>query len=169
MKPTILNILESYDYPVFNDLNMVNRNIEWIMKYLPELLDFNDKIQLFFRGSSGLTISMYLADAMTKAGYKDVKLSFIRKENESSHSSNPYPLFGYKIVIVDDFVSSGKTIRTILRYIQETESYDPNSQNYKEWYSKTDMSIITGFICKGISREFEDQFGTLPGLKFIIE
>lgn len=67
------------------------------------------------QGHSGMLIGPALAMALNK------KLMIIRKPNESSHSS--YNIEGWgqnqKILLVDDFISSGATMRRMIKSIND--------------------------------------------------
>jgi adenine/guanine phosphoribosyltransferase-like PRPP-binding protein len=66
------------------------------------------------RGTSGLLIGPSLAMALNK------DLLIVRKPKESSHSSHRIEGIGtsQKIVLVDDFIASGETIRTMIKTIE---------------------------------------------------
>lgn len=161
-KPTIITELSSYSYPVYDSLAKVEKNVDVIIKHLLTLVPKTEKIQLFCRGTSGLTISTYLCKMMIMNGWI-AEIAFIRKPGESSHGSTTMPKYGYKTIIVDDFVDSGATILEILRSIADYNLYDNDFNTIKN-----DGSFIIGIACKNTTK-IKEKLKELTGLQFIIE
>jgi hypoxanthine phosphoribosyltransferase len=92
------------------------------------------KICLIARGSSGAVIAATVAYILyNKWGYT-VKIIMSRKEGESAHGSNMQGFRdcltnGYKVIIVDDFISSGRTLTAILKDIDSHISEEKYHEN----------------------------------------
>lgn len=101
-----------------------------------------------FRGVSGALFAPSIADKLK------VGLIAIRKETENCHSSCLIEgLTNVNYIIVDDFISSGRTIREIVGKIQEEDSHNScKCVGYYMWHPQfeydTRMSEYTdGVIC----------------------
>lgn len=92
--------------------------IEEISKIISNHFNPDDKIQLIARGSSGVLIgSAILQEFYNKKYTQSILLVINRKPEENSHAGNLEDIEyydGVKIVVVDDFISTGNTIKYIL-------------------------------------------------------
>lgn len=122
--------LECMGYPVGE---CIIRNIPTIKIYTEIIKKESNgqRINLYCAGSSGAIIAAIIATELS-----DVEICHVKKEGENSHSpSCPYSR-GYN-VIVDDFVSTGRTIDYILdKYQGRIKSFDlmivtSNISNYR--------------------------------------
>lgn len=84
------------------------RDLKYFAKLYLEFLP-KDVTGLVSMGSSGCTI----ASAMLLLHNKRLNHYYIRKENEESHEHMTYIYNSKTLAIVDDFISSGKTIINI--------------------------------------------------------
>lgn len=144
------NILETYDYPVFDNLKIVDTNINLMIPLLEKVLNKKQNIQIFCRGSSGLVIAMALQKELNNLEYKS-QIAFVRKDSEKSHGCSTSIISKAQIIVVDDFVATGTTIRTIIDYLNSFES-KPN---------------IVAFCVKGFTALFSPK--NYKTLKIVIE
>ena len=113
----------SVDYPV-------GSNMHGVTKYVMQAADifkntFSSRtVNVFCRGSSGAILaglfSSYLIDTF------DIKIVHIKKEGEHSHSEKvPSHFDNHGInVIIDDFISSGSTVRNIYKAICDNVGFN---------------------------------------------
>ena len=102
----------------FDNVMDLDKRKQTIAKALKTLRAFRKRVNfdaIAFRGMSGAILAPILADRL------NVKLLVVRKEEEKTHSD--FYVEGSdtpeKYVIVDDFVSSGDTIRITVRDIAD--------------------------------------------------
>jgi orotate phosphoribosyltransferase-like protein len=78
------------------------KRLRWVRKKLP----FD---AVAFRGVSGAALGPTVADRL------GVNIIAIRKPGDGSHSSNTAEgVRGVRYIVIDDFVSSGKTLKTVV-------------------------------------------------------
>jgi len=97
------------DYPV--GIN-ISKNLVAITEMANKLREVypNSKLCLWCMGSSGAIIAGIISSMIL-----DCTISHVKKEGENSHSSGIHMVKDDRInIIVDDFVDSGRTIKTII-------------------------------------------------------
>jgi len=144
-KRSTLHIRSSYLYDAFN-VTIMRRMVSGLVKLIKESEIEYDSIAC--RGVSGLMIASPVALRLNKP------LIVIRKGTSNCHSS--IAVEGYlspdlRYIIIDDFISSGNTIKEI---IKEIEDYYIERRKYWEQGGKPD--------CKGL---FLYRPGDLPNYK----
>lgn len=85
------------------------------------------KIALICRGSSGNILAGSIAYELTKKGFSNVIIVPIRKDEQHSHSSfeeESKSLKYHKIIVVDDFIDQGDTMKCILSYLNQVFGYN---------------------------------------------
>lgn len=105
-------------YPMFRNLEAARPALELTLKTLHEYSKDPNKICIIGRGTSGLTIYMWL---LCHSGLP-LQYAHVRKDGESTHTSGIDSYWslstlvkdGYEFFIVDDQVATGKTIVEIL-------------------------------------------------------
>lgn len=102
-------------YPVGEHLDNVIIYIENISAELEKILDHTKCLNIWCRGSSGAILAALLASRFI---YHSPRILHVKKEGEEAHSTNGsfnhHTSFNHVInIIIDDFVSSGETIRKI--------------------------------------------------------
>jgi orotate phosphoribosyltransferase-like protein len=113
-------------YPVsqkiMNNMPTINFMMAVLCKFLKENYKRTD-IKLFCRGSSGAILAGLTANYLIKAGY-NVCIEHVKKEGETSHGGDYVQKISrnYIIVIIDDFISTGSTIRNIYNAMLENNS-----------------------------------------------
>lgn len=117
MKQIDINFI-SCSYPVGSDWNNINLIIETYFNAFNRLINEKFKsttgVNLWCRGSSGAILAGLFA---SKISWLNPRICHSKKEGESSHQTTPYHFSDNENVInvvIDDFVSSGATIRAIL-------------------------------------------------------
>lgn len=117
MKPKFYRVKEAsmMRYPIADNL-LINRSIiELLANKLKEVYGDDKKVVLIGTGSSGAIVGSYIA--MTN-GYE---YRHVRKQGVSSHGKSDMGIIykeGMKVVIVDDFMSSGQTLNRIHKEIK---------------------------------------------------
>lgn len=115
---------ESYPYPVFIDrYGTVAKNVKVVTKKVLQIYGKKCDYQLICTGTSGAVIAYemqrLLRDSLER-GY-DVDVFYVRKANETNHHGES----GVKLqkettmIIVDDRVASGQTLRNIAKYLRD--------------------------------------------------
>lgn len=106
--------LKAHDYPTYGDMKSVTHNAKQYSDKLQELFPY-EKITLVCRGTSGLTIASVMATLLP-----NVQINYLRKDSEisSSHCGTRSNIWsgaieGTRLVVVDDFISTGSTLREI--------------------------------------------------------
>lgn len=130
MKLHRLMIGSQMEYPVgthiMNNMDTINDMAENIYLVMAEHYDLThtDNVIIFCKGSSGAIIagivSSKLAELLPERTY--ITIWHIKKEGESSHAGSfiESSLFYRSItIIVDDFISTGSTINSILENIHD--------------------------------------------------
>lgn len=100
-------------YPIGEN---ITHNISIIKKMAKAIISLNNEnICLCCRGSSGAIIAGIIASLLPK--HYSCSIAHIKKEGEFSHFSGFYIPDNAFVVIVDDFIISGKTINSIYENI----------------------------------------------------
>jgi hypothetical protein len=154
----IINV-EELPYPIARNLT---DGIPLIKKMLAILLRFvkknyeGKKIVFFCRGSSGAIISSFGADYFMKKGY-EVYINHIKKEGEKSHNGSMTiygaDLEGAITIIIDDFVASGETVKSIVD--KTLKSFKHRLKDFR-----FDILCVTGILEK--PNELMIDFEELP-------
>jgi len=109
-----MRLYEGYSETMFNQhrLKQVSRNLATT---LPGLMKQTGATAIAVRGKSGIA----LAFAMSAVSNTNIPIVVCRKPAERSHGSNfegpDLDSDGLKYLILDDFVSSGKTVKAVER------------------------------------------------------
>jgi len=105
-------------YPIGSNMSKVKNLVQEYVKGFKELnLPKDLEINLWCRGSSGAILAAIFALYMENP----VKICHIKKRGESSHCEDPESFEpGYNIVI-DDFVASGETIKSIIQHLKNND------------------------------------------------
>lgn len=111
-------------YPVGSNItNAINlaKNAAIIFNKMKE---YNSKqpINIWCRGSSGAILAALFALYIKKK--RDVYICHVKKEGESSHITQPCPASNAINIIIDDFISSGETIRAIKKKMESNSHYN---------------------------------------------
>lgn len=144
--------LEEMSYPVGFNMNLAMHFIKSATLHFIESFAETTYtgIEIFCRGSSGAILSALFVAELSK--YKKYKLplhtgnfnhiiiNHVKKENESSHSNVQYGIVNITnaVVVVDDFISSGNTLRSIYNKIKD--------------YNK-DNAVIDYLIAEHVTKE----------------
>jgi orotate phosphoribosyltransferase-like protein len=146
-----------FDYPIsryfVENLPLIKKMLGILLKFCQKNYKDKKRIVFFCRGSSGAIISGLSADYFLTNDY-EVYINHIKKKGESSHDGSvnliESDLQGAIIVIIDDFVASGKTIKAIV---------DKSLEIYgKDFHF--DILCISGELEK--ASEIEVDFEELP-------
>lgn len=125
-------------YPVGRYLPQNLERIDFMGQFILEELKGYDRLKvvnLICRGSSGAIVAALILQKLV-ANDVDCKISHIKKKGESSHSSS-FSMYKEEVnIIVDDFVSSGETMRNI--YSELVKAYEFNEPPV------IDMLAVTG-------------------------
>lgn len=108
-------------YPIGGDCALLSKYILDLAKAITKLYNNEESLFLVGRGSSGAILCGALAFKLTKQK-RSVQIGIVRKPNEKTHDT-----YGNidnieecdKVIIVDDFVASGNTIKQILKVLQK--------------------------------------------------
>jgi len=121
-----LLVPEKIIYPVgiyiMDNLNTIKSMADAIYLVVNEYYYDCKKIELVCKGSSGAIIAGIVCNILTEKYDKTVNICHIKKEGENSHSGTNLP--GYCrgiVVVIDDFISSGCTILSILEKLHERD------------------------------------------------
>lgn len=113
-----------YSGSVFNKPTDYAKLITRTAKRVALLKKKHKNLGIAFRGQSGSALAYPVAAKLK------MPLILVRKNTESSHSS--YKIEGCtnkdvdNYIIIDDFISSGKTVNTIIREIDKYQSFCDN-------------------------------------------
>ena len=115
----------STKYPIgdhiTSNLPVINSMATAIMDLIHSEYNDRDTILLICRGSSGAIIAGIVANILLINFAKIVRVIHIKKENEHAHATHiDYELFTSTCVniVIDDFISTGTTIQSIVDKIQ---------------------------------------------------
>jgi hypothetical protein len=136
-------ILQKDLFPTLIRLNGCNSHLEYpVGSYMPSLLDYTesaakklvelfpgDNIALIVRGTSGAMIGGLIASRLIYNAGICVKVIISRKPEDDCHATNLEDIdlvlnykeeIPFRLVVADDFISSGNTLYKIVR---DVESY----------------------------------------------
>ena len=102
-------------YPVGDNMSYAYNYIDKVAEILLPRLNFNERVTLWVRGSSGAILGALLAQ---KIGLNCI-INHIKKSGENSHTDNCFSTRPGIHIILDDFVSSGETIESIYNYAKK--------------------------------------------------
>ena len=140
------------EYPIGDNLrynlNMIESMNEMLYKILHEYYP-GKKVMLFCRGSSGAILAAMASLHLIKK-QREVFICHIKKDGEESHSGNPYSARYERkenvLVVIDDFISSGATISSIIKHgINAT-----GRRNLK-----MDILCVSGIVPENMKNSFE--------------
>jgi adenine/guanine phosphoribosyltransferase-like PRPP-binding protein len=100
-------------YPAGSDIKQTMHIVKKMAEVFKKIYDpEEDKIAILMRGSSGCVMASLLA---TYIQDYDFELIPVRKPGEDAHTSGQviHVTYGSKVVIIDDFISSGQTMNAI--------------------------------------------------------
>jgi adenine/guanine phosphoribosyltransferase-like PRPP-binding protein len=101
-------------YPVGTDMSGVYRIVNAMYNELIEIYkDTNQSIRFLCRGSSGAILAGCVAYLFEKNNYIDCRVLHIKKPGEISHQEHIYIREKDKLIIIDDFITSGNTVNAI--------------------------------------------------------
>lgn len=104
----------SLDYPTgCNAKAVVNWARSAARVLAPLLADQPHNVVLLCRGGSGAI----LASALNMLLPEPAKILHLKKPGENSHSGVPNIPYNARVVIVDDFIRSGETIRALVEHV----------------------------------------------------
>lgn len=120
MRSYTINYMSYLSYPTGDDIGQAiefcNRAAK-VFSEIPRFVGMN--IEIVCRGCSGAILSALFA-AELKKYYYTVFIKHVKKPGEISHTSS-VPQIGYRpntaIVMLDDFVSTGTTLKTMFQEI----------------------------------------------------
>lgn len=98
-------------YPVGENLEENMPIINEMARLIQEEYD-GGGINIWCRGSSGAIVGALIA-AQYISSYGGAKVCHVKKDGESSHNHYPNPERDYVNIMVDDFISSGDTVKEI--------------------------------------------------------
>lgn len=150
----LVSDLNGIAYPVGANITKNIPIINSMVVALNSVLSPTSEVKLVCTGSSGAIISAIISTKIP------CQIFHIKKDGELSHSNTTvYGLIGTETWLIDDFVSSGNTIRRMLKKVRE--SYDKSDvplgvcvsgsidiDRVKEW---KDLGV-TKIICRRITR-----------------
>ena len=105
------------DYTLYGTAFDLYHMEEYVNFVINCLKDFPSDVGIAFRGVSGMLVGIRVADRTGR------EYTIIRKPGESMHS--PWRIEGWRpaqYVIIDDFVSSGDTIKAIVKEMKGIDS-----------------------------------------------
>jgi adenine/guanine phosphoribosyltransferase-like PRPP-binding protein len=99
-------------YPVGIDMKLTIEIVKDMANKLNYLYDEKHSLQIFVKGSSGAILGGIISTMLIA---ENIFISHIKKDGENSHNSRVSILQGrdFKVIILDDFMSSGATINSI--------------------------------------------------------
>ena len=111
---------------IMNNIETINDMADSIYLVMSEYYDLPhiDNVIIFCRGSSGAIISGIVSAQLSKLLPERTNLIIhhVKKEGETSHASGFVDSAQFRrsiTIIVDDFIATGRTIRSILEYIHD--------------------------------------------------
>lgn len=114
----IRTIPTDFGYPVFSHLKMLRSNAQQIAMTLNRVYQGQD-VQFITRGTSGVLIAAEIQRNLESVGFI-TSIRHVRKPNENHHGGNTPFKSDARLIIVDDHISSGYTMREIAK---DLESY----------------------------------------------
>ncbi len=105
---------DGYAYPVYADMGKLHFNITSALPTFKSILQLDQTYLVVCRGTSGICIAQLLTILLPE--YR-LEIKYQKKDTEVNHGHG-YTLNSYledPIIVVDDFISSGMTMRTIAK------------------------------------------------------
>jgi len=103
-------------YPIGSNMVKVKDLVQEYVKGFKQLnLPISKEINLWCKVSSGAILAAIFALHLNNP----VKICHIKKAGETSHSVNPEVFSEGFNIVIDDFVASGETIKSIIAYLKE--------------------------------------------------
>lgn len=121
--------IANYEYPVSDGIQTVNNNARKIAQWLLDNWGnhaFKPGYQIACRGTSGVLIAGFVNNWLAELAGLQVPIILIRKDTEDSHGGTTMysHLQGtHKIIVVDDFVSTGTTMRAIAKRLKQADRH----------------------------------------------
>lgn len=118
-------------YPVGENISKAIEHIKYVVRQFRTIEEFEGKdIKVLCRGSSGSILgALFLA---TLKWESNAVLYHVKKPGEESHCKNKFNIVATDIlVVIDDFIATGATIKSTLAYSNE---------------HKLDCLILTDFV-----------------------
>jgi len=143
MSKIILTTLGHIQYPVGSNMNETILAVKNMAEAIKELYPLHENVKygfnLFVRGSSGAIIGGLISEYLSNY---PIRICHIKKDGESSHHSDKYLTNreAAKNIIIDDFISTGRTINSIYDRMKENE------------INIVDLLIVTGTIYESYLR-----------------
>ena len=102
------------------------QNIISMTNALQGIYNKNDSLVFACTGSSGAIIASAVCTKLFSMGYTDLKIYYIQKKGETSHLPHIicWDQERQKIIIIDDFLSSGATVDRILNDLKQWHSME---------------------------------------------
>lgn len=114
-------------YPVGQTFGVrFNQNIISMTNALQGIYNRIDSLVFACTGSSGAIIASAVCTKLFSMGYTDLKIYYIQKQWETSHFPHSicWDQKRQKIIIIDDFLSSGATVDKILNDLKQWHSME---------------------------------------------
>lgn len=137
-------------YPITDQFLKARKMIPSIIECIKNNFNKDEKIQLVCRGTSGLTLSTLLLNALLDNNINVDEHMIIVRKNVSSHTSysnfNNISLNNH-LIIVDDFICSGTTITTIISKLLNFFPYE-NKTSLLLFEIRNDVHFVKKFFAK---------------------
>ena len=118
-------------YPIGCHLGDLKRITKQYVRMVNQFAPKDRRLNFLCRGSSGAILA---ASVITQIENENSIISHIKKHGEVSHNSNGLNIKGSDyIIIIDDFTSSGETLRIIY-------------EKYKRYGTLVNMLLLTSFL-----------------------
>lgn len=111
----------SVTYPIGNNIPNLMRLIDLYLDAfnthitLPE----GTNINLWCRGSSGAIIAGIFASKLKNISQEYIRISHVKKHGEDSHSITKFSITNAYNIVIDDFVSTGETVKAIFSHMRK--------------------------------------------------
>lgn len=109
-----------WDYPVYdNTAEYMELNVKKISTRLTSILSRSDSpVTLVGRGTSGAVIGYEVLRKLRHSlPERNIQMRLVRKQNESAHHEDTYLNEESKVVVIDDFVDSYGTMKSIAEWV----------------------------------------------------
>lgn len=164
---TDVNICQEMTYPVGSNIDELNEYLFVYEHHIKQLFPTGlDKPILNFacRGSSGAIIAGILSSKL-QDNY-NCNIVYIKKPKEQSHwNILSLRLPGY-IIIVDDFLDTGRTVSEIYKKLKESFKYEPKidllmvSGEVHDYHCITFCHKLDNLVCGRVGQEFRLKYQT---------
>lgn len=119
----------SLSYPVGANLFQASSYINIVYNRIKDLIPKDKLINVWARGSSGSILGTLLIGKMMDNGISEnIKLAYVRKPSETEHRSSPSSFYYSPEVfniVIDDFIASGRTIKSIFEAMKGENRQQP--------------------------------------------